>query len=296
MSWHGNDDFASTSAVLDSAKHNVIEHNRFILTGNTESSQSTSDSNGIQYSGQEGIIRNNVFYSNLGPALGMQVYPQEALFNVSNRVYNNVVNDSQCGAMTARSGVVDNIYKNNIFSGNEACGGGGSVQIGYRGGFPQGHTFISNDIYGTAPGQDVFKEDFGGFLTLAEMTALFPQNMVDNIEQDPLFVGEAGHDYSLQPESPMIDAGAWLTTIIGSGFGTTLIVQDARYFYDGFGISGESGDQIQLEGQATPVRIVGIDYDSNTLTLESPITFAHGQGVALPFNGDRPDLGAFEAD
>ena len=53
---------ADTSAVpnaFNSTTHNVIEDNVFALT---EPYYSTSGGNGIQYAGQDGIIRRNVFY------------------------------------------------------------------------------------------------------------------------------------------------------------------------------------------------------------------------------------------
>lgn len=116
MRWHGNDDFRQDAVIVNAAQHNLVEDNRFELTGTNEfGPQSTSDSSGIQYSGQDGIIRRNVFFNILGPALGMQVYTGEAPFNTHNRLYHNVVTDSECGAVTIRPNVVDNIYTNNIF-------------------------------------------------------------------------------------------------------------------------------------------------------------------------------------
>jgi len=110
---------------------------------------------------------------------------------------------------------------------------------------------------------------------------------------DPLFTDEGTFDFTLQSGSPCRNAGAWLTTTNGTGdASTTLIVDDAAYFYDGFGIT--TGDTIQLEGQTARVNISSIDYATHTLTLAAPLTWGDGVGVALAYDGTAPDQGAYE--
>ena len=71
-----------------------------------------------------------------------------------------------------------------------------------------------------------------------------------------------------------------------------MVVDDAGYFCDGFGIV--EGDYIQLEGQSVVSRITGINYGTNTITLETSLTWNDNQGVTLPYNGTAPDKGAHE--
>jgi hypothetical protein len=85
-----------------------------------------------------------------------------------------------------------------------------------------------------------------------------------------------------------------LTQAAGSGTSNTLTVADASYFYDGFGISGEQGDWIRLGGTSQTAQIVSINYSTNTLTLDRPVTFADAQGVSLNYNGMAPDLGIYD--
>jgi hypothetical protein len=40
--------------------------------------------------------------------------------------------------------------------------------------------------------------------------------------------------------------------------------------------------------------ITSIDYDTHALTLDRPLTWTSGQGVALRYEGKAPDMGAFE--
>lgn len=130
----------------------------------------------------------------------------------------------------------------------------------------------------------------------------FAGNLTNTV--DPLWVrtntstaGLSIPNLQLQPGSPAIQSGDWLTTITsgsGSGSGTNLTVADAGYFYDGWGIPGEVGDEIQLQGQTTTARITAVDYTTQTITLNSSMTWTNGQGVALIYNGSAPDVGAFE--
>ncbi|MHC4417076.1 MAG: hypothetical protein ACYSU6_00660, partial [Planctomycetota bacterium] len=71
----------------DCTKYNLIERNTFAYT---PSSGNHSPYAGIQYAGQNGIIRNNIFYDTIGPALSLTLYGREANYNTGNRIYNNV--------------------------------------------------------------------------------------------------------------------------------------------------------------------------------------------------------------
>jgi hypothetical protein len=108
---------------------------------------------------------------------------------------------------------------------------------------------------------------------------------------DPRFGDETGRDFTLQPGSPAIDAGTFLTTTVGSGSGTTLPVQDAGYFHDGYGLV--AGDVVQLEG-GPAAQVTAVDYDRNVLTLATAVTWRAGQGVAQRYTGKAPDMGAKE--
>jgi len=102
-------------------------------------------------------------------------------------------------------------------------------------------------------------------------------------------------DLRLREDSPCIDRGVFLTRVTSdSGSGVTFAVDDAGFFYDGWGIAGEAGDSIQLDGQTHTSRIVSIDYAENSITVEPSMSWAQGQGVSLAYSGAAPDLGARE--
>ncbi len=48
-------------------------------------------------------------------------------------------------------------------------------------------------------------------------------------------------------------------------------------------------------GDSQAARVVSIDYNTNTLTLDRSLSWNSGQGVSLKYNGSAPDVGAFES-
>ena len=146
----------------------------------------------------------------------------------------------------------------------------------------QQHSLWPGQFAGTAPADLINQNDTANLFG-------------NNFTSDPLFVDADARNLRLDSGSLMIDAGAFLTRTVGAGTGTVMTVQDAGYFYDGYGISDETGDEVQLHGQTETALVVAIDYDTITLTLDRPLTWSDNQGFALKYNGSHPDVGAFES-
>ena len=261
---------------------------------------STSGGNGIQYAGQQGIIRRNVFYgTNVG--LGMTQYPDEALYNYGNRVYHNVFHDNDCGGIavfgSGGSGRVENnVYKNNALWDNKGwqpdgnCAGVSAALVLYRTSFA-GHLFQAN-LIASPLGSNVVREEFGAEGNVSAYAD--GGNFSRTIESNPAFTSSSGHDYTAASNSPLVNAGDYLTSARTAGSGRTLEVSDASWFYDGFGINGEQGDLIQLAGQTGTARILQVDYANNRLTIDRDLSWSAGQGVSQTYSGAGPDIGAFE--
>jgi hypothetical protein len=108
-------------------------------------------------------------------------------------------------------------------------------------------------------------------------------------------------DLHLLPTSPAIGGGTYLTTVANTdtGSGTSLIVNEAAFFQDGFGIPGVQPDWIRL-GTSTVVQVAAINYASNTITLANSVTRTPGNPVYLfklsdgttVLYGNSPDIGA----
>jgi len=295
--WPGNAEFAENRTILDSTKRNLIEGN---VLHDSVDYYSTSGGNGIQYAGQQGIIRRNVFYGN-NVGLGMTQYPDEALYNYANRIYHNVFHDNTCGgiAVFGSSGsgrVENNVYKNNALWDNKGwhpdgnCAGVSAAQVLYRTSF-SGHLFQAN-LIASPLGSNVVREEFGAEGNVSAFSD--GGNFSRTIETNPAFTSGSGHDYTAASGSPLVNAGDYLTSARTAGSGRTLEVNDASWFYDGFGITGEQGDLIQLAGQSVTARIVRIDLANNGLTIDRDLSWTAGQGVGQAFSGSGPDIGAYE--
>ena len=133
-----------------------------------------------------------------------------------------------------------------------------------------------------------------------------------NVNADPKFVsyvspGSGSNDYHLQAGSPAIAAGTYLTTVAAgdSGSGTSLIVNDASYFQDSYGLSNDNStvfpDCISVTTVGNHVCITAVNYSTNTLTLASGFSRSNGDHVwlysksdgAQVLTGSAPDLGAY---
>ena len=243
----------------DATKRNLIEKNAFV---GTKSYYKDYYYNAIQHGAQQTIVRNNLFRDCLGGGVNYQYYADECRYVYENRMYNNTFVNNQCygiiGASGSASIFYDNRVRNNLLYQNTDCSGGGSSQV----------KIASSDL------------------------VILENNVM--AESDPGFSDAANDNFNLVASSPNIDAGMFVATTVGAGSGTAIPVDDAGYFYDGYGIEGEKGDSIQIEGQSTRARIVDIDYGANTLIVDSPLSWEAGRGVHLAYAGAKPDVGAYE--
>lgn len=244
---------------LDSTARNLLEDNTFI---GTRADTDDHSYNGIQHGAQRSIVRRNVFSHCLGGGVNYQHYSDESLHVYENRMYNNTFYSNACHAIIGDNPNQPTMYfdhrvKFNLLYKNTDCSGG-PVQIR----IPDPSVVV---LMGNVLATD-----------------------------DPLFVDEAEGDLRLAAASPHIDAAGFVTTTIGPGSGTAIPVADTGYFYDGYGIAGEIGDLIQLEGTGQRARIVSVDDDTDLLTIDTALTWSNGQGVHLAYAGAAPDVGAFE--
>lgn len=178
-----------------------------------------------------------------------------------------------------------NIIKNNIFYSS-----GGNRQLEH--GWNQTYTVALdyNDWYtGNMQfcygGNSICYTNFTNYKTATGQDA-------NSMSLDPKFTNISGNDITLQSDSPCIDAGDFLTKTTGSGTGTVIPVEDARYFHDGYGIAGVSGDTIKIGSNTATV--TDIDYGANTITINKSISWNNGDGVSYSYSGSAPDIGAYE--
>lgn len=86
--------------------------------------------------------------------------------------------------------------------------------------------------------------------------------------------------------SAIYEAGGHLTQVNGDVTDdTTVVVNDARWFY--------AGDQITFESSGDAL-ISSVNWTTNTLVLGESITVSDGEGVAYQYDGNAPTIGAMQ--
>ncbi len=227
-------------------------------------------------------IYNNTFFENWAEGYKTGIYIKSGM--PDNLKYENIsfINNifskekdvsSPSDLWIYKSGTKKNFngeYRNNSFE---------KPKIKYGTGNPQ---LISIDNFNSSPP--------GNIIANGNLNISNPEfNNTSIIDHSPINV--VFNNLALTPSSPLIDAGDYLTYTTNSGSNSNKIkVKDAKYFIDGWGII--EGDKIQLDNNI--VRIVKVDYKNNILTIDQNISWSKNTGIALPYNGTKPDIGAVE--
>lgn len=120
-----------------------------------------------------------------------------------------------------------------------------------------------------------------------------PADIFVNVPSRPVDATQR-EDYKLRSLSAAIDKGGFLTFAIGDGSGTEITLNDVGYFHNGFDII--EGDTIQFDGQWQTAKITDIDYTTNTITVDTALTWSNNQKIGLAYIDKAPDIGAFEGD
>jgi hypothetical protein len=308
-------------SLQDGVERSVFENNTGYYQGLVWTG---GDGNGLQFTGTNCIIRYNTLYGDtstaytgrhwmsiVGAGTGSD-YGSPSMER--NKIYNNTIYGENDQTQWDKSGwrndnynvnatQADNVFKNNIFA---AAPGVQIDDIDTTRSLEQmSNRYVANLLFG-AHGQPAFvRYEYGGggvVWTLDDAKRTKPASWAaTNLEADPFFVNTVGQgpakDFNLRPGSPAIDAGVDLAVATAGGSGTTLVVDDANYFTDGWGIPGVVGDSIKIDQEA-PVGIAQVDYATNTITLNAPRSWVQGSSIYYfrsdRFQGAAPDRGSHE--
>lgn len=273
------------SGYSSNGGRNLFEGNRVAYSSDPSDN---NGSNGIALNSSDNIIRYNTFVNNISAAVGLSLTSSYLQSIVGNKVYSNTFfnnghnpydpNDAMSSAvgLAIYSGsyvIRNNTFKNNLFSEHRIVVGEYNINTSDRKGLISQQTFLNN-WDGDTQGDPQFVS-------------------ADTRTNDPM--NPAVPDLRLKSTSPCRDKGAYLAKITSAtGSGTVISVDDAGYFFDGWGIPGVSGDTIQIFGTSTKANIVRVDYVSNAITLDRAVSWTQGQGISLPYSGSAPDAGAYE--
>jgi hypothetical protein len=268
--------------------------------------------------GDDNIVRQNALYD--GITYGLGVWCATSSPTVENlRIYNNTLYDigGAAWAVYAYAGcetLSHHVFANNLVMNSRmstgtlpgvyhgstvpdddvlfaVMGGSGLVNVGQG---PTAQSAVKGNLFWPESGGPayVMLDGAEGRIPLSVASGQYPQFFSANLVSRPTFVSASPRalaDFRLEPSSPGVAAGTFLTHAVCSATSNRLSVQDSLYFTDGNGVI--PGDTIELEGTTDRATIVAIDHSSHTLTLSTPVAFTNGQGVALPYNGTAPDIG-----
>lgn len=294
--WGRNFEFFSTTRIL---------MERCVITHAYEGSGSADPR--AKWFGEDCVFRHNVLIRNFGAPLVANSYYDRwhgvQLALISSRMYNNTfVQNDECGWSLADDRrkdseehfMRDNRHWNNIFYANDAAGCGLAITMNSL--VDDSNTFSHNLLCGSEPGGKVVQisGSGGGMWSLAEAEAAAPAKFHDNIDAVPRFIALDVGDVRPAADSVVIDAGVPLATVVADSEGDVLRVSDARPFYDGFGIPGETGDALMIGPAKIPARVLRADIAAGVLQLDRAVSARRGDGVSLPYSGAAPDLGAYE--
>jgi hypothetical protein len=232
------------------------------------------------------IFRGSRVFDNWGTRLFSVAPYRDTLDFARVRVYNNVFHGNTADAVTVtnRANTFDAVFANNVFAGNDPFGAGRQIVV-YEGNTAEDVQFISNLIDGSL--QIDGQRHSADAVAEGEMVR-------GTIAATPGFTDAAAWEHVPADGSPLIDAGMFLTRALTGGEGRSLQVEDAQWFFDGFGIEGEVGDLIAVGSAGNLARVVRADYEADVLELDRPLQWSEGDPVSLPWAGEAPEVGVFE--
>lgn len=260
----------------------------------------------------EGIFRRNLIYRNWHQPLTIHAYryrQRDPFGMVNSRLYHNTFYRNyesgfemcDIAANPEPHMVRGNVLQNNLFAMNDP--GGDGIQLGLGGNIARDNRFVGNLFWAGKPGLGTVKyvwpqpaSSKSPLRSASEANAQLPEQFVGNVEGDPGFARKEADDYCLTKLSAARKKGLPLALTTRAGQGNSIPVTDARMFYDGFGIPGESGDLVFIGPVRLPARVVKADVERGLLELDRSVKYGQEDWVTLPYTGSAPDIGAYETD
>jgi hypothetical protein len=254
------------------------------------------------------IVRLNFFTRNIQAAISTTSRGDDVPITRGSRIYHNAFykNDGPAWRVefyTNSTALDDNIFKNNLLyksrqnPQNTNYDSEIKFYLTVDGGDPvETNKIISNSMVMDVAGDEIINIYPDGRKSLSWAEANYASNFSDNINSVPSFViadPQTINELALNPGSDLINAGTSLTLANGSGSSSTsMAVNDAGYFCDGFGII--TGDTIQIANGDTSV-LTDVNYTTNVLTLDTALTWADNEPINLPYSGSVPDIGLVQS-
>lgn len=300
---HGGN--AGGRAVSLLGKDNVIQRNYF--TGSGASSDASTNAL-IKVEGVGNIVRHNVLAYGQAEAI-MSEAGEWSEYTTHMRIYQNTLYSLGGAAWRMRlydsgKGVGEGAFINNLVVDSRKNPGSSAADadlifvVSLAGKGATANTRVAGNYIAPAGDKAAMAAlvGFDGALDFnaaaTKHGALFNANTLKRAAFSGSLLSKIAN-FDLRSDSPGVDAGVFLTTVVGSGTGNKLRVVDSRFFTHGYGLV--PGDVVQLKGSTERATITALDRASHTLTLSTALSHSDGQGIALAYQGSAPDVGAREA-
>lgn len=270
----------------------------------------------IKFGGKYQIVRKCFFFDLVGPGLTCSTSPQNSYTrtdNGNNKIYHNSFYD-------IGGPLISSTKSNNKGNGNEylkffnnaAYLVNQRVQYDDRNDYLKtppkpstslnstitctgGDTYYGNDWYywkisgnciagnESASDQTSISDLSGGEKSFTWLEANVPAVFFDNTQADPGYqtipCTQRTH-FSLTSGSAARTSGKRLATVSGTGSGTSVTVDDASVFFDGWGGYWKTGDTIQIGSNvANRATITEANISTNVLTLDASLTWSNNDPV-----------------
>ena len=300
-----HDNGATGIQIEDGSENVVIENN-------------LSENNAQKYEFEAGawiddlknvLVRNNILRSN---KVGLIITDSDRIIVHDNYIYSNnqgAQNLDNAAGLIIEDSATNIAVTHNTFYKNGASGmQHGAVKFWPVQPLLRQHLFKNNIIAETENTLDLlqdscsgFVSDFNDFFNTRPLAMEWNQSRTDwstylevsgqdthSLTSVPLFMDPTTFNFSLQPTSPVIGKGTVLARTTNAGSGKTVMVTDAGFFSDGFGIG--RGDTVVIGDSRA--NIVAIDYINHSISVDRIINWGRNDAVSFPFTGAAPDMGA----
>lgn len=249
----------------------------------------------------DGIFRFNIIYDNWDLPLASISYRErfsekgDPLYLENSRIYFNTFRDNPLAGWVMGSyinkgfQIWSNIFINNLFFNNGYKSDNNNIII-HNTGYSEDNLLINNAFISKQPGESKITI-MDKILLVNGSSSVRSPLMSGNIEVSPdkIITGPEGKITLREP------VALPLTYASVSGSGNSLKVNDARYFFDGFGFDEENGDIIYIGTKKVKARIIKCDIENNLLTLSRRVKWYQGDPVTLALNDPNPVVGAPDA-
>lgn len=272
-------------SMLSGANYNLFENN--IVMGGKSTIFCNNSAHSVSVRSSHNVIRNNIICNNFasGSAFGIALYVHKyenypPHMAIGNHIYKNIINNVRKNGIILGnyhpgiSKCSNNIFKNNIISNND-------FENGYQILITNdddivNNLFEENRIY--SPKHKNIISYKGNAYSISSIESINPDTWKENNYIIPTSLQDSNNYPPALLDLFLINGEISLTKVTSpSGSGNTIMVEDASYFVDGFGIV--DADTIKVNNIISSIQ--SVDYKNNIIILKTSLSWNNTDPVYL---------------